>query len=98
VNHPVLDAASSAVASAWAAMFCTLALACSICAFQVWNLLHVAYNFGDPAVSYFNIWTYGGGSNRMLVKTAFCGTIKVVRYPLLLAFMMQIMAEMSHQF
>jgi hypothetical protein len=98
VNHPVLDAASFSVAGAWITKFCTIALACNICASQVWNLLYVAYNFEDSAISYCNIWTYGGGCNRILVKTAYCRPLQVVRYPLLLAFMMQIMAEMSHQF
>lgn len=37
MNHPLLDAASFALAGA-----CTMALACNICASQVWNLLHVA--------------------------------------------------------
>jgi len=92
VNHPVLDAASFAVAGA-----CTMALARNICVSFVLNLLHVAYNFEDPAISYCNIWTYVGGSNRMLVKIAYCGPLQVVRYPLLLAFMLQIMTEMSHQ-
>ena len=63
MNHPVLDAASFAVAGA-----CTMVLARNICAYQVWKFLHVAHVL--PIILRTLLYhtvifgPMGGGSNR----------------------------------